>query len=749
MYLAVADHESPDDGDELPPHYFADWRERQSVFEDLAGYYQGTVNLSGDDRPERYAGAFVSANFFDVLRQPPLMGRAFLPEEDRFGAPLVMIIGADIWRNRFNEDPGIVGKAVRVNGQDAEIVGVMPDGFNFPFDEDIWLPQQQDLASLARPDGADSVVFGRLRDGVTMEQARAAMQTLHDGLLADFPDERMEPLVIVKHYADEAISEVARRVIPVLFTCAAFVLLIACANVANLTLARVAGRRREIAIRASLGAARPRLIAGILLEIALVSMGGVALGLVFAHWGTAEIERVMTAADDLPVYWVDSSIDLTVAGFAFALALVTALVAGLLPALRASRADLNSGLRDGGYGASDARQGRVSQLLVTFQIALCCVLLICSGLMLRSAMNISGVEDGLGHRNAITGRIGLFETTFPEPADRLAAYEELQRELAALPGVLNATVTTGLPMAGTGATYYVAEGREIPPDARPPFAFYVSALPNFFDAFGIPMLQGRAFDSGDTADSLPAVIVNATFAAREWPGEDPLGKRIRLGQTDEGRLLTVVGVVSDFMQDDDDFEFGIRPAMYVPLAQDTTRFASFAATTDRDVLMLQAGVREAMLRVDPDTPIYWLRTLDEVSAIATFTTRFLAQLFGIIAAIAVLLATAGVYAVLAYAVGQRTREIGVRRALGASDDSILRMVAGRGARQFLVGIVVGLAVAAGFARLIQSLLVGVGAFDSVTFAGVVVMLGALSVVAAWIPAKRALRVQPITALHQD
>jgi putative ABC transport system permease protein len=727
-----------------PAEYFEEWREHQQVFERLAGYYSGTVNLSGDDRPERYSGAYVTADFFAVLGIAPARGRSFVPEDEYRNAPTVAIISDQLWRHRYNESPGIVGTHIRVNGRNAEIVGVMPPGFHFPQVEDVWVP---------RTEGNEYplVAFGRLRDGLNARQAQSVMQALHAEVhqrqpRADAPQEA-EPIA-VRPLAEEYVNDITRRIVLTLFASVVFVLLIACANAANLTLGRVAARRRELAIRASLGASRARLVGGILVESLLVGLAGAAIGVVLAEWGGAQLDRWLLAVEATMPYWVDWSLDGKVIGFAVAAGLGSAMVAGFLPAWRATRVDLNNSLRDGGYGSSDARRGRLARILVTFQLGLCTVLLICAGLTLRSVNHMSAVDDGLGNHNALTGRIGLFETSHAESSELAEVYRRLEEELAGLPGVRHAAVASALPFTGAPSTPAVRADAEVVPGTRPPSVRRVAVSPAYFEAFGIPLRQGRHFTGADDLGAPRVAIVNAAMAEREWPGRDAVGEQLRIGAGGD-ELLTVVGVVGNFLHGHDDLRHGTLPAMYLPLAQAPPRFVSFAVSVTGDPNRFGEQVRDAMLRVDADTPIYWLRTYQQVLSVVTFDQRLIAYLFTIFSAIAVLLTVTGLYAVLAYAVGQRTREIGVRRALGAHDASIVRMIVGQGWRQYLVGAGVGLVVAAAFAQLIRSELVGVGSFDPLTFGGVVGALGLIVLVASLVPAKRALRVQPIVALRQD
>jgi putative ABC transport system permease protein len=730
----------------FPPRLLDELARDQASFTALGGYTIGTVNLSGDDRPERYSGALVVGALFEALGVAPLLGRTLTSADDRHGAPLVIVIGAELWRHRFNEAPDIIGHRTRVNGQDAEIVGVMPFGFEFPQREAVWVPHQQDLAALAIDGGVRVDVVARLRPGVTQARAREELQALYARVREAAPRADLQASIAVRGLREAFIPEEARTIILTLFASVMLVLLIACANVANLTFARVASRRRELALRACLGAGRLRLVGAILAEVALVSLAGAAGGLLLAEWGGAYTDRLLAASAQGPPYWVDLSTDWWLAGFAMTAALLSALVAGLLPAWRATHGDLNAGLRDGGHGTSDARQGRVSRFLVVAQIALCCVLLVNAGLMLRSAVNLNAADDGLGERDVITGRIGLFESMHPDAAARWRTFERLEREVATLPGVRSAALTTSLPLAGGGFIRTRRAGAEYHIPTEAPSARWVAATPGYFDVFGVRLARGRGFTANDDASAPPVAVVNAAFAAREWPRQDPIGQRVQI-RFPEGPFVTVIGVVADFALGGD-----LRvpqPAVFVPLAQDPARFVSLAAAVDGDPLSYTNAVRDAMLRVDADTPIYWLRSLEEVTALTTFMSRFVASLFGIFATIALVLAAAGVYAVLATAVVSRTREIGVRRALGAKDGAIVRMLVGQGGRQYAGGMVVGLVGAIAFSRPLSQMHYGVTSFDPLTLMSVTAVLALAAFAATWAPARRALRVQPMVALRNE
>ncbi len=733
---------------DMPPRVFEAWTRDQTAFSAMGGFTIGTVNLSGDDRPERYSGGIVTGALFDVLAVAPTMGRTLTANDSRVGAPMVVVIGDELWRHRFNEDPAVIGQRIRVNGRDAEVVGVMPAGFRFPNDEVVWVPQQQDLADLTIDGGFWSTVVGRLRDGVEPAQARGELQALYSAMLADEPNTTLEPTLHMRSLFDAYITDEPRMIILTLFISVVLVLMIACSNVANLTFARVASRRREFAVRSSLGAGRARIIGTVIAEVMFVAVAGAVIGLYLAEWVGVFTDELLASSQESPPYWVDSSLDWRTAAFTAAAAALSALGAGLIPAWHATRGDITTGLRDGGHGSSDLRSGKLSRALVVVQVVLCCVLLVSAGLMTRSALNATVAPDGLGERNAITGRIGLFESTHPDAAARMRTYERLQSALAALPGVHSAALTTSLPLTGGPTRRYRDSSTEVVTLQDAPSARWSAVTPGYFHTFGVGVVRGRDFSIADGPDAAPVVIVNAAFAAREWPGADPVGRRIQL-QLPDGPWLTVVGVVPDFAQGADEQFNGVRPALFVPLAQDTARFVSFAAAVSGDPGTYANPVREAMLRVDADTPIYWLRSFAEVTALTTFMSRFLASLFSVFAAIALMLAAAGLYAVLASAVTARTREIGIRRALGADDRGVVGMILGDGARQCLLGIAIGAVLAVGFAQLLSRLLVGVGAFDPVTFVAVITMLLAVCGLASWLPARRALRIQPMVALRQD
>jgi predicted permease len=731
---------------EVTLHDFLDWREAQRSLTGLAAFYVGTVNLSGDERAERYDGAFVTANAFDVLGVRPHLGRAFAAGDDEPGAQPVVLLGFDLWQNRYGADAAIVGRSIRVNGRPSTVVGVMPRGLRFPFNEDVWVPLGLDVSRIRRGEGPTLEAFGRLGSGVSLGQARQEFKAIAARLAEQFPDTNKDLTAVVKPFKDEYVGD-ARETIYTMFGAVCLVLLIACANVANLVLARNAVRRRELAIRTALGASRVRLALHVLAECLVISLAGGWAGYALASWGGERTMQVLRTSDFMaPPYWVRFESDWRTWLFALTAAFVAAAAAGLAPALRASRTDVVPTLRQGGLGVSPSTFGRLTRVLLSAQVAFAFAVLVCAGLMARSVASVQNVPIGGDIDNVLTGRVGLFENAYPERADRTRFFERLLELAAALPGASAVTVATGLPGGVAPADYYAPEGIELGSSASRPVARQVTVGPGYFEAFRIPLHEGSGFDRQDRQDGAPIAIVSRSLVQRHWPGQSALGKRIQLGRAAEGQpWRTVVGVVGDvFYGRLDDQPL---PAVYLPLAQVGPRFMSLAVKTGGEPLRLAEPLRKAVRELDPDVPVYWLRTLEDVVDMGRFAPRFLGTLFAIFAVVGIALGSAGQYAVLAYAVSQRTREIGVRRALGARDGEILRMTLGDGLRHLGIGLGVGLMLSLVFARLLSSELVGVAAFDPLTFAAVLLGLSLAVLLASLLPARRALEVDPAVALR--
>ena len=730
-----------------------DLRERQQSLESLAAYAQGTANLGGiEGAPERLSGAFVSADVLPVLGVQPMLGRGIGEVDTQAGASRVAVIGNRVWQLRFHADAEVVGRSVRINGEATTIIGVMPEGFAFPVAESVWLPLSSDRA-LAAAEGSPRVkTFGRLRAGVSRTQAEGEFASLMQGLAA----ERSLPLrgdrPKLEPFSDEFILPQIREATNAMFIAVLLVLLIACANVASLVLARSAGRARELGIRAALGASRRRLVVQVLAETVVVAVLATVLGYAGADVAARVFDTTTSADNPLP-YWVDFTLDLRDLAFCAGIALVAALLAGLVPALRAGRVDVQESLRDG--GASSSGIGRGGRWLVSAEVALCVVLLVCAGVAVRSALHAQHSELGIDVDGVLTGRIGLFESTYPDGAARQRFVDALRPRLEALPGVERVGFASTLPLMGYERQEYARVGDVVGPDERHPQAWSSSIDDGFFAAFGIALREGRLFDAGDTAAAQRVAIVSAAFAAAAWPGQNAIGQRVQLSpKYAESPWLEVVGVVADSLQADY-LQAGVSAAkrgdgnVFRPLAQDPPAFLSFALRMHGDEAALGEAVRAAVRAVDADLPVYWLQPMRDWRAKIFWGADLLATMFAAFAVFAVLLAVAGIHAVIAFDVARRTREIGVRRALGAQARAVLAMVLRRGVLQVALGVLVGLPLAFAFSRVLGDLMMPGSNVDPLVYAGVagVLVLAVLAAVA--VPARRALRVDPMVALRHE
>jgi len=749
VHLETARPQERRDSIEVTLHDFLDWRAEQASFDQLGAFYLGTLNLSGDDQPERLDGAFLTSNVFDMLGVQPVLGRTLVSGDDAPGAPGVLVLSYGVWQHRYGGDPSVIGRGLRVNGQPASVVGVMPPGFRFPLNEEAWTAATLDPAARPRGRGQSFEVIGRLKPGVTLGVARQQMAAIAERLAARHPETNQGLTTVIKPFADEFIDEGARRMIFTMLGTVVLVLVIACANVANLMLARNATRRRELAIRTALGAPRRRLIGQVLLESLALAVGGALLGGLLAAWAGDWTLAALRASETLaPPYWVDFEADWRTLAFLAACAFAAAALAGLLPALRATRGDVQEDLRSGGHGLTGNPLGRLTRGFLSVQLAFTCVVMVGAALAARSVASIHTVEIGADVANVLSGRIGLSESAYPTPQARARFFEQLEERLAALPGVRGAAVATSLPATFISTSWLQVEGRPTPEGQRSAYADFASVSPGYFDTLGVRSLEGRPFGSGDRADTLPVAIVNRKLAEQHWPRESALGRRIQLGRSgSDAPWLTIVGVVPNVVQGEVDDP--LDPTVYQPLSQTGPRFASLAVRAAGDPRALAEPVRKLVAGLDADTPVYWLRTLEGWIERGRFAGRFFAVLFTSFALGGLLLGALGQYAVLAYAVSQRTREIGLRRALGAANRELLRMTLGDGLRHLGPALAVGMLLSLAFARLLAGVLYGVAGFDAVSFGVVAAALTLVVLGASLVPARRALGVDPAIALRDE
>ena len=729
-----------------PPNY-ADWKQQAESFEVMAAYNRANLVLNAPDvDPERISGARVTDGFFRALGREPLHGRAFTPEEDLPGGEPVAILGHDLWSRRFGADPALVGRTVRIDGEARRVVGVMPAGFQFPREVEIWLPMALEIDPQQR--GAHYIaVLARLRDGVDLAAAQAEMTGITARLEEAYPGPNAGWTVNLHRVHDLMVEDV-RPVLRVLGAAVVAVLLVVCANVANLLLVRAARREREMAVRTALGAGRGRLAAQLLTETLLLSLGGGLLGLVFGVWGTRAL--VTMNADDIPRA-AEIGLDPSVFLFTLVVALAAGLVAGLAPIVHSARADLQGSLKEGTSGTGEgSRARRLRQGLVLAEVALAVVLLVAAGLLIRSLLEMSSISPGFEAEGVLTAQVSLPEAAYPEDADREAFYRRLGERLDAIPGVEAAGAGFPLPLSGGNyfLTYYV-EGRPEPPPQESPSGGIRFVTPGYLETLEVPLLAGRRFREEDRQGSRPVALVDRVMAERVWPGESPLGARITFSGADaaEEDWMEVVGVVGEMRH----AELGAEPEaqIYLPMAQAPMDVAALVLRTSGDPEALTAEVRRAVQEVDPSLPVYRVETLEDVVSASLADQRFSATLLGLFAALTLVLASLGVYGVISYSVAQRNRELGLRMALGARRDGVLRLVIRQGMSLVLVGVAVGVVGAFVASRLLRSLLYEVGAADPLTFVAVPVVLAAVGLVATLIPALRATRVDPIVALRTD
>jgi putative ABC transport system permease protein len=738
-----------DRGGGVPYLDVLDWREEQTSFRGIAAFSNGTVNIADEGNPpERFDGAFVSANLFEQVDGVPIMGRVFNASEDTGQGDPVVIIGYDVWQNRYAGDPNIVGKGVRANGRQATIVGVMPEGFHFPFQEDVWLPLGIDPLQIER--GSSRVVaVARLLDGVSIEQADVQMDQIAARLAAEYPETNEAVSVWVQSYEDSVMPPAIVAALWMMLLAVFGVLLIACFNVTNLLLARATVRSREVAVRSALGAGRSRIVSQLLVEAGLIALLGGVVGIALAWVG---IEAFSAAIIDIEKpYWIDVRLDAPTLVFTLAITAFAAITAGTVPALRASGAKIHEILQDESRGTSSLRMGRFSTALVIGEIALSCALLVSAGMMVRSVINLRALDLGFDERQVFTARLGLFETDYPDDEARWRFYDRLVQDLAAEPGVEAAALTTSLPATGAGLSRIGLEGAVYPEVRDQPLAYMSFVTPAYFDVLGLEVVDGRAFDDGDVAGSVDVALVNLSFATTHFGTASPIGERFRVGE--DGPLLTVVGVVPDVFIGSGGPGFGqaaeTTEQFYRPVAQATLRFVSLAVRTREDPGAFGATAQTVVSRIDPGLPLYFVRTMSETVAAGTWGYRLFGSLFTIFGIVALFLAAVGLYGVMAFSVSRRTQEMGVRMAMGAEARNILGLVLGHGMKQLAVGAAVGLALGALLVQPMRVIFFDVEPSDPTVYLTIILTLGLSGLLACLLPALRAMRVQLVDALRPD
>ena len=728
---------------------FLAWRERQKSFVGLAAFYEGTLNLSHTGRAaERYDGAFMSSNALDLLKVRPLLGRGFRPGEDRHGALAVVLLGYTVWQERYGADPEIVGRPVRMNGEAATIVGVMPPGFSFPVANLVWAPLRLDPSRNNREQGTTLEVFGRLQPGANRDQAAAEIAAITHALAQEFPATNKGFGATVKPYTEEFIGTEARALLFTMLGAVFCVLLIACTNVANLMLARAIARTKELAIRTALGAKRLQVMFQVLLESCLLSLLGAGLGIALAWAGTRWFSALV--ADTRPPFWMKFALEWPVLLFVALITIFAGICSGLVAALRATRVDVAATLKEEGRGATGLRIGRLSQSIVIAEVALSALLLVIAGLMTKSIIQMRNLDLGLELERRLTARIGLFDSVYPTDADKARFFERLIEGLERESGVVRAAVTSSLPTSGAGREPFELEGQSYPTEQDRPRACAVSISPGYFRTLGSRPVAGREFERLDRPDTEPVALVNQAFAAKYFDGQDPIGRRIRVAGADGAPpWRTVVGVAPNLKDGGFDSD-ATQETVYLPLVQRPQPFMSLVVETRSDDPLAQtAAVRRQVAAIDPDLPIYWVYTLPQVLSNSSFFHRMFGTLFIIFGAAALVLAAVGIYGVLAFSVSQRTQEIGVRMAIGAQARSVLGLILRQGGLQVAYGLLLGLAAGLGAARLVANILYDVQPGDPAIFILTGLTLSGVALVACYFPARRASRIDPIVALRYE
>jgi putative ABC transport system permease protein len=730
----------------VAPGNFLDWKKQNTVFEHLAAFQGTSFNLIGSGEPERLRGMFVTEGFFSMLGAQPQLGRDFLPEEDQPGHNKVAILSHGLWQRRFGGDPKVLNQPITLSGESYTVIGVMPASFRIEGrDLDLWTPMALTAAQATQHGGHYIVAVGRLKPGVTVDQAGSEMRTIAERLAQQYPDSNTGWSVTVVPLLEYSVKSIKPALL-LLLVAVAFVLLIACANVANLLLARAVGRQKEMATRTALGASRWRIVRQLLTESLLLSSMGGALGLLLAKWG---MDLLLTLAPPELPRISSVSIDGRALAFTVALTFLTGIIFGLVPALQASRPNLNETLKDAGRGSTEgSRRQLIRHTLVVMEVAAALVLLVGAGLMIKSFWRLQKVDPGFNPKNALAVSVQLPQTKYKEENEQAAFFGHLIEKVATLPGVEAVGAGSVIPLSDNDFVLAF----EI--DGRPPLSpgttqstNYYSVSADYFKAMGIPLRRGRVLANTDTKDAPHVAVINETMARKMFPNEDPIGKRITFGSRDKPDWFEIVGIVGDVKHYGLDQETTMQT--YEPYTQQTLPYMTLVVRTSGDPTSLSAAIRSDVLSLDKEQPVSSIKTLNDLFSTSIAQQQFSMLLLGVFAAVALALAAVGIYGVLSYAVTQRTHEIGIRMALGAGRRDVLWLVVGKGMLLTVIGVAGGLLAAFGLTRLMATLLFGVTATDAATFASVASALFVVALLACYIPALRATKVDPLVALRYE
>jgi putative ABC transport system permease protein len=742
----------------VSPANFLDWKKQNQVFEDLAAFRFWYYTLTGSGDPEKYQGARVSASFFPLLGVSPEIGRNFKSEEEEIGRDHVVMLSHALWQRRFGGNPNIIGQPLTIDGEPFTIIGILPASFRFirvlNAELELWMPITFAREQLTREDRS-IIVYGRLRQGVTLAQAQAEMNGIANRLAQAYPKTNSGWGAQVNNLQEQTVEPV-RPILLILMTVVGFVLLIACANVANLLLTRMTARQKDIAVRLALGSSRFRLMRHLLTESLLLAFLGAVAGLLLAYWGVGVLNAIVPQ-NRIPRL-EKFSLDVRVLVFTLVVSILVGVIVGLIPGLRASRLNLSETLKEGGRAFSEAPSGRrLRNLLVVLEITLTVPLLISAGLMLRSSLLLQNIDRGINLKNVLAIQISLPTAKYSTSAQTAAFYHQVLERIQSEPGVESASAVNFLPLTSLDdATVVTMEGVNPPPTGQEFRVSYRVIDQNYFRTLGIPLLGGRSFTDQDNEESHGVVMINKTMARQYWPNEDPIGRRLKpefpsakVPWRPESRntWLTIVGVVGDVKEKA--LTDQITPEIYVPYLQNPSSLMNIVVRSTSDPLRLAPNLRSQVLAVDRDQPVSNINTMDDVFRQSLAEPKVMTSLLATFGALALILATLGVYSVVSYSVAQRTHEIAIRTAIGAQRHHVFKMIVGHALKLVLVGVALGIAMALAVTRLLSNQLFGVTATDPPNFIMVPLLLVVVAILASFFPARRAMKVDPIAALTRS
>jgi len=739
------------DMNSVAPATYFDWKQQARSFDQFGVYAWKTLNLTGEGEPQKVQAFRVSANLFDMLGVRPQLGRAFLPEEETPGQEQEIVLSHALWEQRYASDPQISGKNVKVDGKSFTVIGVMPKGFDFPLPAEAWIPLSLETKQRLERDDRWVWVLAKLKPGVRFSAAATEMQGIAQRQAELYPDTnkgwQLRPLLL----RDFVTGNLTLQYTLLLLGAVGFVLLIACADVANVQFARMSGRETEFAVRAALGGSRWRVVRQLLMESTLMSLGGAVVGLFLAQWSLTLILSHMPP--DVARYvagWKYIGLDANAFAFTFAIALASGIVSGVAPSLLSSRTKLSEALKESGRSSTASRtKGRLRSALVVVEVSLALVLLVGAGLLVRNFRGLLAVNESYSPQTLLTMNLVLHSSRYATPAGRLSFHEQTLQRLATLPGVQSATLVTDVPYAnggGASTDFFSIEGRPLAKRGELRNAFVETAAPNYFSTLNIGLRQGRTLSDADGAESLPTAVISASLAERYFPGENPLGRRIKVGKDDsELPWMTIVGVVNDVHYswiDKHDI-----PTIYRSFRQAPPYYTTLVLRTAGDPLRFASTARAQVSAVDPDLPLYNIKPMDRVITESIVGIAYVASMMAVLGVIALVLASVGVFGVMSYSVSERAHEIGIRMSMGAQTRDILRMVLRSGMTLTFIGLAIGLPIAFALARALASILFGVEAADPFSFIGLPLLLVGVAAIACYLPARRAAGLDPLKSLR--